>query len=80
MPFDPSLFDSFGTFKKANLKEMFKSVSDKNNMIDLLVKMLAYLPEKRITAKAAMEHPFFADLRKQPEEEMRKQVEQEAKW
>lgn len=57
---------------------MFKSVSDRNNMIDLLGKMLAYLPEKRITAKAAMEHPFFAELRVN-EQEGRKEEEQ-AKW
>ncbi len=56
---------------------MFKTVTDRNNMIDLLGKMLTYLPEKRITAKTAMEHPFFADVRKQPEQDLRKVTEEE---
>lgn len=30
--------------------------------LDLLSKMLQYDPARRITAKAAMEHPYFADL------------------
>lgn len=50
VPFDSSLIDSFGTFKRINMKDYFKVVSDKNNFLDLLLKMLAYLPEKRITA------------------------------
>lgn len=32
--------------------------------VDLLSKMLVYLPSKRISAKAAMEHPWFHDLDK----------------
>ena len=44
VPFDPALFDSFGTFKRVNLKDLFKSVTVKNNFIDLLLKMLTYLP------------------------------------
>jgi glycogen synthase kinase 3 beta len=62
VPFDPSLFDSFGKFKRVNLKELFRVVNDKNNFLDLLLKMLAYLPEKRITASEALKHPFFDDI------------------
>ncbi len=62
VPFDSSLIDSFGTFKRINLKDFFKVVSDKNNFLDLLLKMLTYLPEKRITASQALKHPFFSDL------------------
>jgi len=40
-------------------------------MIDLLARMLSYLPEKRITAKAAMEHSFFEEVRSQPEEDVK---------
>lgn len=29
---------------------MFKMVTEKNDFLDLLLKMLEYLPEKRITA------------------------------
>lgn len=36
--------------------------------VDLLRRMLAYDPLQRITAKRALQHPFFADLR---EAEMR---------
>ncbi|KAK9164786.1 hypothetical protein Syun_005688 [Stephania yunnanensis] len=32
--------------------------------LDLLSKMLIYEPSKRISAKKAMEHPFFADINK----------------
>jgi serine/threonine protein kinase len=32
--------------------------------VDLLSKMLVYQPSKRISAKAAMEHPWFDDLDK----------------
>lgn len=63
VPFDPVLFDSFGSFKRVNLKDMFKTISagSKSQFLDLLLKMLAFLPEKRITAKEALEHPFFND-------------------
>ena len=37
-------------------------VEDKKNLIDLLGKMLAYLPSKRITAQQALAHPFFKDI------------------
>jgi cyclin-dependent kinase 2 len=33
--------------------------------VDLLSKMLEYVPSRRITAKAAVEHEYFAEL-KQP--------------
>jgi glycogen synthase kinase 3 beta len=51
VPFDPSLFDSFGVFKRINMKDFFKCVTDRTNFLDLLFKMLAYLPENRITPK-----------------------------
>ncbi|XP_013774341.1 cyclin-dependent kinase 1-like [Limulus polyphemus] len=35
-----------------------------NNGIDVLLKMLVYDPSKRITAKAALHHPYFDDLDK----------------
>lgn len=66
MPFDPSLFDSFGSFKRVNLKDYFRCVSDRVNFLDLLLKMLAYLPEKRISAKEALSHDFFKDLEEDP--------------
>lgn len=47
---------------------MFKMVEDKTNFIDLLLKMLEYVPEKRISAKDALLHPFFKGI----EEELKK--------
>jgi serine/threonine protein kinase len=38
-------------------------VEDQKNFIDLLEKMLRFLPEERISAKEALAHPFFADIR-----------------
>lgn len=38
-------------------------VEDFNNFKDLLLKMLAYLPERRITAGEALKHPFFNSVR-----------------
>ena len=60
--FDATLFDSFPTNKRKNLTDIFYMVEDKKNLIDLLSKMLAYLPSKRITAQQAMAHPFFKDV------------------
>jgi glycogen synthase kinase 3 beta len=60
VPFDASLFDSFGSFSPVNLKECFSCVKDCANFLDLLLKMLAYIPEKRITAKQALSHPFLS--------------------
>lgn len=59
--FDSKLFDSFPNNKRKNLVDVFHMVEDKKNFIDLLSKMLAYLPSKRITAEQAMAHPFFKD-------------------
>ena len=35
--------------------------------IDLLEKMLELYPEKRITSEDALKHPFFDEIRDQPE-------------
>lgn len=64
VPFDPALFKEFGHFDRINLREKFSMVKDFDNFQDLLLKMLQYLPEKRITAVEALNHPFFADLKK----------------
>ena len=59
MPFDSSIIDNFPTNNKKVLEEMFENVEDKKNLMDLLSKMLTYLPSKRISAEEAMKHPFF---------------------
>lgn len=52
-------------------------VEDQKNFIDLLEKMLRFLPEERISAKEALAHPFFSDIRnmkKRPVETERKKI------
>ena len=34
------------------------------NGLDLLEKMLDYLPERRISAKDALNHPYFNEIKK----------------
>lgn len=40
-------------------------VEDYDNFIDLLMKMMAYLPENRISASQALKHPYFKEIRGQ---------------
>lgn len=64
MPFDPTILDSFEKFERISLNELFKRAKDRANFLDLLLKMLTYVPEKRITAKEAMNHPFFKECQR----------------
>jgi len=45
-----------------NLRDFFCPSLIDDNGLDLLYKMLEYEPSRRITAKAAMKHPYFADV------------------
>jgi len=52
------------TFPKWTPQPLAGAVSDLDDLgVDLLAKMLQYHPKKRITARAAMQHPFFDDLK-----------------
>lgn len=51
----------FPKWEKNMIESMTKKVLDDNG-IDLLKKMLECDPSQRITAKRALEHPFFNDL------------------
>lgn len=63
VPFDAKIFSEFRNIRGQNLKKKFAgSLEDYENFIDLLMKMLKFLPEKRITASKALQHPFFKDL------------------
>lgn len=63
VPFDAKIFSEFKNIKGQNLKKKFSGVfEDFEQFLDLLMKMLKYLPEKRITAEKALQHPFFKDL------------------
>jgi serine/threonine protein kinase len=61
VPFEPTILDAFEKFERISLNELFKRAKDRANFLDLLLKMLAYVPDKRITAKEAMNHPFFKE-------------------
>ena len=49
--------------KKESLKDIFSNLYLDEVGIDLLERMLIYNPTERITAKSALEHPFFYDLK-----------------
>ena len=53
---------SFKNMPKKNLKEVLNY--DDDQAIDLLSKMIVYDPYKRISAKQALNHPYFDDLYK----------------
>lgn len=69
VPFDPNLFREFPVIPRylvmQQLDEMFRSVHDRKNLIDLLLKCFAYVPEQRITAADAMNHKFFDSIRQE---------------
>ena len=54
---------TFETYQPKDLREVLKC--DDQYLIDLITKMLAIDPAKRITVQEALEHPFFNDLNSQ---------------
>jgi serine/threonine protein kinase len=58
----PDYKREFPKWPKRSLRHAVPTLSPVG--VDLLIKMLAYEPSKRISARAAMEHPFFNDLDK----------------
>lgn len=66
VPYDAKIFQDFPRYKvdEERLLEKFHIMKDKDNLMDLVYKMFAYIPENRITATEALAHPFFDDIRK----------------
>lgn len=66
VPYDPKLFKDFPRYKRdiPTFMGQFYSFEDTDNLQDLLLKMFEYIPERRITAREALEHPFFSDIQK----------------
>lgn len=56
----PSYSSTFPKFRKRNLADILPGADPL--AIDLIEKMLIYDPAKRISAKDALDHPYFADL------------------
>lgn len=68
VPFDPKLFKEFPVIPKTSEEndrfgKLFPNFKDKKNFFDLLHRVFTYIPEERITAKEALAHPFFHEIR-----------------
>ncbi|ETO21266.1 casein kinase II, alpha subunit [Reticulomyxa filosa] len=66
----PAFVDSFQYYEKKEWKHFMSDNAEKNkfitrNAIDLLEKMLCFDPNQRLTAKEAMQHPYFKKVRDQ---------------
>lgn len=68
-------FTSMPLFKEAGitahvegqtLDQLVPRLKGDNDGLDLLASLLQYNPARRITAEAAMHHPFFAELKRKP--------------
>jgi serine/threonine protein kinase len=59
-----ALPDYMPTFPHWKARDLREKVPLCEQGIDLMLKMLTYEPSKRISAKAAMDHPYFDDLDK----------------
>lgn len=63
VPYNISLLNVFDAHPQEDLAETFRISKDKQNLIDLLKKLLRYDPSQRIPAKEALNHPYFDDVR-----------------
>lgn len=56
----PEFQSHFPAWAAQNLYELFQGVDPE--AIDLMAKMLTYDPARRISAKEALQHPYFDDM------------------
>ncbi|ETO18681.1 casein kinase II [Reticulomyxa filosa] len=64
----PAFVNSFPFYEKKEWKHFMSDNAEKNkfitrNAIDLLEKMLRFDPNERLTAREAMQHPYFKKVR-----------------
>ncbi|KAJ3024424.1 UNVERIFIED_CONTAM: cyclin-dependent kinase 5 [Siphonaria sp. JEL0065] len=57
----PEYKSDFPIYEKGNIAEMVPKLDAQG--VDLLCKLLEYVPEKRISAEAALQHPYFDGFR-----------------
>jgi len=60
----PQYKDNFAVFPAVPLRKVCRRLDGAG--LDLLQRMLEYDPLKRISAEAALQHPYFNDIRKKP--------------
>jgi serine/threonine protein kinase len=53
-----------------SIRELVKGLEDDEEGLDLLTQMLAYNPDHRISAEAALNHPYFKDKSKQKKKKL----------
>ena len=63
VPYEISILNTFDMYEKEDFNVTFRMSKDRANMIDLLEKMLRYDPSQRISAKEALNHAYFDDVR-----------------
>ncbi|KAG1652058.1 hypothetical protein FOA52_010222, partial [Chlamydomonas sp. UWO 241] len=56
----PDYKDTFPKWRARNMAEVVPTLAPPG--VDLLARMLVYLPQYRITARAAMQHEYFDDI------------------
>lgn len=66
-PYAQAMLEQLPTPKRVSLKEKYPKASP--DALDLLQRLLAFNPEKRLTVDEAVEHKFFSAFR-QPEVEI----------
>ena len=54
--------ENFPVYQKKDLKDIICDIDLYG--LDLLEKMLDYLPDRRISAKDALNHPYFNEIKK----------------
>ncbi len=62
VPYGKKLFAQFPRFTKVGIGAKHKRIAEIKDLLDLLGMLLEYLPEKRVTAEKALEHPYFSGL------------------